>query len=142
MKLYSNNYTLKTISNSNSNLHKKLYSKILIFLILIYKLLLIKLKFEMYLRAPSRCGGRRPGAPGARAGAARGAGGRRRGAARGRAAARAERAGGGAGGAGGASGRRRWGTRARFKGPDLTAGSCLPPDHPAVGSTYRRFNRR
>jgi len=105
MKLYSNNYTLKTISNSNSNLHNKLYSKILIFLILIYKLLLIKLKFEMYLRAPSRCGGRRPGERCERPAHVQ------------------EPRGGRAGGvAGGAGGRRRWGTRARFKGPDLTAG--------------------
>ena len=136
MKLYSNNYTLKTISNSNSNLHKKQYSKILIFLILIYKLLLIKLKFEMYLRAPSRCGGRRPGercerparVREPRGGRAGGGAGQRAG---GRAAARAERPGGVAGGAGG---RRRWRRgrseraaalgdgRARFKGLDLAAG--------------------
>ena len=111
MKLYSNNYTLKTISNSNSNLHNKLYSKILIFLILIYKLLLIKLKFEMYLRAPSRCGGRRPGERCERP-------------------ARGGRAG---GGAGGASGRRRWGTGARG-----LKGRTLPPVEPAVGA-YRRI---
>ena len=133
MKLYSNNYTLKTISNSNSNLHKKLYSKILIFLILIYKLLLIKLKFEMYLRAPSRCGGRRPGERcerparvreprGGRTGG--GAGQRAGGRKRGRAASRAERAGGGVGG------------RVR----DLK-GRTLPPVEPAVAA-YRRIIRR
>ena len=136
MKLYSNNYTLKTISNSNSNLQKKLYSKILIFLILIYKLLLIKLKFEMYLRAPSRCGGRRPGERcerparvreprGGRAGGGAGqrAGGRQRGRS-GRAASRAERAGGGAGGR--ARGLKGW---------------TLPPVEPAVAA-YRRIIRR
>ena len=122
MKLYSNNYTLKTISISNSNLHKKLYSKILIFLILIYKLLLIKLNFEMYLRAPSRCGGRRPGERCERPARVREP--------------RGGRAGGGAGGAGGASGRRRWGTGTRG-----LKGRTLPPVEPAVGA-YRRIIRR
>ena len=88
----------------------------------------------MYLRALSRCGGRRPGErcerPGARAGAARGAGGRRRGAARGRAASRA------GSGAGGASGRQRWGTGARG-----LIRQTLPPVETAVGS-YRRIIRR
>ena len=115
MKLYSNNYTLKTISNSNSNLHIKLYSKTLIFLILIYKLLLIKLKFKMYLRAPSRCGGRRPGERCERPARVREP--------------RGGRAGGGAGQRAGGRQRGRSGRaaalgdgRARFNTPDLTAG--------------------
>ena len=117
----------------------------------------------MYLRAPSRCGGRESAASaparvreprGGRAGG--GAGQRAGGRQRGRAASRAERAGEGAGGAGGASGRRRWGTRARLTGwtlppvqarpttaqlgparNDPTAGSSggnnLPPDESAAG---------
>ena len=136
MKLYSNNYTLKTISNSNSNLHKKQYSKILIFLILIYKLLLIKLKFEMYMRAPSRCGGRRPGERGERPARVRGAGGRA--AARGSA-----RAG---GSAGGAAGRRRGrsgraaalAARAERAGGGA-GGAC---ERGLIRGTYRRLKRR
>ena len=98
----------------------------------------------MYLRAPSRCGGRRPGERcerparvrephGGRAGQR--AGGWQRGRSV-RATSRAERAGGGAGGAGGASGRRRWGTGARG-----LKGWTLPPVEPAVGA-YRRIIRR
>ena len=67
MKLYSNNYTLKLF------LHIKLYSKTLIFLILIYQLLFLKLKFKMYL-VSERAGG---GAGGAGGGVG-GASGRRR----------------------------------------------------------------
>ena len=134
MKLYSNNYTLKTISNSNSNLHKKLYSKILIFLILIYKLLLIKLKFEMYLRAPSRCGGRRPGERCERPARVREP--------------RGGRAGGGAGQRAGGRQRGRSGRAAALGDARGLKGGTLPPvepavaAYPAVGSTYRRFNRR
>ena len=79
----------------------------------------------MYLRAPSRCGGRRPGERGERPARVREPrGGRRRGAARGRAASRAERAGGGAGGR--ARGLKGW---------------TLPPVEPAVAA-YRRIIRR
>ncbi|KAG2581635.1 hypothetical protein PVAP13_6KG060535 [Panicum virgatum] len=84
----------------------------------------------------SRAGGGRAAARLERAVASRaercgGAGGRRGGRS-----GRAESAGDGVGGAG----------RAWYMGGDLTAGStggrCLPPDDPAVGSTYRRLNRR
>jgi len=90
----------------------------------------------MYLRAPSRCGGRRPGERcerparvreprGGRAGGGAGqrAGGRQRGRS-GRVASRAERAGGGAGG--------------RARG---LKGRTLPPVEPAVAA-YRRIIRR
>ena len=119
MKLYSNNYTLKTFST-----HKTIF-KTLIFLILIYQLLLLKLNFKIYLRsewrAPPRCGGRgsageprRRPKPGARGPGVRAGGGpdEARGRRSGRAAAWEERAGGGAGGAGARG----------FNTPDLTAG--------------------
>ena len=105
----------------------------------------------MYLRAPSRCGGRRPGERCERPARVREP--------------RGGRAGGVAGGAGGRRCRRRGRSeraaalgdgRARFKGPDLTAGSSggrfhLPPFQPAVrlgpprpsaDRSYRRMNRR
>ena len=122
----------------------KTISKSLIFLVLIYQLLLIKLDFKIYLRwlgahgptcdprwrAPPRCGGR--GSAGRPNPGARGPSARRRAAAGGRpwpgatrAAARgSERAGGGAGGAG--QGIKR---------------GCLPPVGSAVG-TCRRISRQ
>src|SRR6185437_78454 len=111
MKLYSNNYTLKTISTHKTILKNTNISNSNV------PTIIIKIKNIPEIRVASAASVRRPGAlrapppakPGSRAGAARGAGvraaggagGRRRGAARGRAAERAaawaEGAGGGAG---------------------------------------------
>ena len=117
---------IKTISTP------KTISKSLIFLILIYQLLLIKLNFKIYLTRvgarrkvasarPGSAGRPNPGARGPGAGAGGGADGQRR------------LAGGGAGTR--AGGRRRLRSRAGIKWV------LVPPDEPAVG-TYRQMNRR
>ena len=119
---------IKTISTP------KTISKALIFLILIYQLLLIKLNFKIYLTrvvarrkvASARSGQRRP-AKARRAGARR----------------RPPRCGRGAAARTGRGGRAAArGNRGGFRG-GLTAGPTggryLPPVHPAVSSRYRRL---
>ena len=135
MKLYSNNYTLKTISThktifKNTNISNSNVPTII-----------TKIKFKNIpdIRVASAASVRRPGAlraappakPGSRAGAARGAsvraaggaGGRRRGAARGRRRGRSGRA-------------AALGERARA----VLMGRTLPPVETAVGA-YRRIIR-
>ena len=138
MKLYSNNYTLKTISThktifKNTNISNSNVPTII-----------TKIKFKNIpeIRVASAASVRRPGASRA-AGKARLAcgirawGGRARGRRGGLAAAREERPGGGAGGAGG---RRGWRAAAWAEGAVFNT-RTLPPVETAVGS-YRRIIRR
>ena len=137
MKLYSNNYTLKTIST-----HKTIFKNTNISNSNV-PIIITKIKFKNIpaIRVASAASVRRPGAlraappakPGSRAGAARGAGvraaggagGRQRGAARGRSGRRRGRRA-RAAALGSGRGRRRWGAGAR----------CLIP------GPYRWLKRR